>query len=588
MTFKETGLNPELLKAIEELGFEQPTPVQEKAIPTIIGSDQDLIALAQTGTGKTAAFGLPLIHKTDFNTDKVQTLVLCPTRELCIQISEDLTRYSKYVKNFSVIPVYGGTSIDTQIRALKRGGQIVVGTPGRVLDLIERKVLKVTHIRQLVLDEADEMLNMGFQEDLDAILRDTPSGKQTLLFSATMPREIVGITKKYMNNPAEISVGKKNSGSSTISHQYYVVNSRDRYEVLKRIADINPEIYGIVFCRTRQETKDVADKLMQDGYNADALHGDLSQAQRDNVMNRFRIKHLQILVATDVAARGLDVNELTHVINYNLPDETEIYIHRSGRTGRAGRTGIAIAIITSRETRKISQLERLVGKQFELKKVPAGNEILNMQLLNLVSKVQGTEVDESRIGPFLPTIYEKLADLSREDIIKHFISYEFNRVFAYYKNSNDLNDHSKSSGRDRERDGEGRKNRSEVGYSRFHINIGGKDRLNASRLMGLINEQMNNRSMSIGKIDIMQKFTFFEVESQYEKDVLKAFKEGVVFEGESVVIELAKPMIPRGGDNEGRGERKRTSSSGGGFFDKKKKFSGGSNRGGERERKRYR
>jgi len=435
-TFEELGLKPEILKIIDELGFVNPTPIQEKIIPVILGSRKDLIGLAQTGTGKTAAFGLPIIQL-------VQALVLCPTRELGMQVANDLKTYGKYVKNFNVVSVYGGASIEPQINAIKKGCQVVVGTPGRTLDLIKRKVLKIKHIRWMVLDEADEMLNMGFKDELDAILEQTPAEKETLLFSATMPKEIRQIANKYMNDPEEVLAGKKNIGAENVRHEFYSVQAKDRYEVLKRIADMNPHIYSIVFCRTRRETKEVADKLIADGYNADALHGDLSQAQRDNVMKRFRTKHLQILVATDVAARGLDVNDLTHVINYNLPDELEAYIHRSGRTGRAGKSGISIAICHSRELNKIKRLEQLSGKKFVKKLVPGGAEICEKQLYNLIDKVEKIEVNESQIEKYLPVIYKKLDWLSREELIKHFVSVEFNSFLEYYKGAKDLNISSK-------------------------------------------------------------------------------------------------------------------------------------------------
>ena len=460
-TFHESGLHENIIKAITELGFEKPTPIQEKTIPFLLESDRDIIALAQTGTGKTAAFGLPMIHNIEWKNKVVQGIVLCPTRELCMQITNDLDLYSKYIDGLYVIPVYGGTSIDKQITALKRGGQIVVGTPGRVLDLIKRKKLLLNTVKYLVLDEADEMLNMGFKEDLDSILSQTPEGRQSMLFSATMPKEIANIAKKYMQDAEEISVGKKNMGADNVQHFYYVVQASNRYLALKRIADFYPNIYGIVFCRTRSETKEVAEKLMQDGYNADALHGDLSQAQRDQVMGRFRSKSLQILVATDVAARGLDVNDLTHIINYNLPDELEAYIHRSGRTGRAGKHGISITIVHGRETNKISQLEKKVGKSFEKKEVPGGKEICEKQLFNLIDKVEWVEIDESTIAPYLDIIDKKLGWLSREELIKRFVSMEFNLFLSYYKDAPDLN--LKTSSRENQRDRGDRGDRSERG-----------------------------------------------------------------------------------------------------------------------------
>ncbi len=537
--FEEMGLDASLLKAVKELGFETPTLIQEKVIPRILTDKVDLIALAQTGTGKTAAFGLPLIQMADIASKDIQGLILCPTRELCMQITNDLKTYSKYEKGFKVVPVYGGASVETQIKSIKKGAHIVVGTPGRMLDLIKRKVVKVGKIRWLVLDEADEMLNMGFKEDLDAILAGTPADKQTLLFSATMPREILRIADKYMHQPEEISAGKKNVGADNVHHEYYVTHAKYRYEVLKRIADMNPKIYGIVFCRTRRETKEVADKFMNDGYNADALHGDLSQSQRDYVMNRFRNKSLQMLVATAVAARGLDVNDLTHGINYNLPDELEAYIHRSGRTGRAGKSGISIAIVHTRETRKIRELEKITGKSFKRKPIPDGREICKKRLYTLVDKVEKVQLNEDQIGEFLPAIYKKLDWLSREELIKHFVSVEFNRFLSYYKNAPDLNVDAESSSGGREKGKRDKRGRQE--FSRFFINLGKLNKLNASKLIGLINEVTHTKDMEIGKIDILKKFSFFEIEKHHEKDVLKAFEAGVKFEGVRVAVELSKP-----------------------------------------------
>ncbi|MFM8448939.1 MAG: DEAD/DEAH box helicase, partial [Haliscomenobacter sp.] len=387
-TFEDLGLNPQVLRAVQELGFETPTPIQEKAIPHLLQSKDDLVAFAQTGTGKTAAFGLPVIHQVDPHKSSVQMLALCPTRELCLQITRELTNYSKYIPGLKVVAVYGGAEISRQISELNQGPQIVVGTPGRALDLINRRKLVVDNIRWLVLDEADEMLSMGFKDELDAILATTPSTKQTLLFSATMPEEMVGIAQKYMHDPVEISAGKRNMGAENVQHHYYLVHAKDKYLALKRIADYYPNIYGIVFCRTRQETKEVADKLMEDGYNADALHGDLSQAQRDYVMQRFRLKQLQMLVATDVAARGLDVNNLSHVINYNLPDDPEVYIHRSGRTGRAGKSGISILIANMREKGKIGFIEKKIGKRFDQKPVPTGSDICEKQLFHMIDRIE--------------------------------------------------------------------------------------------------------------------------------------------------------------------------------------------------------
>ena len=441
-SFLNFSLKSDLLKSIKELGFNSPTPIQSKVIPHLMSSDQDLIASAQTGTGKTAAFGLPLLDLTNTKVTNVQTLILCPTRELCIQITNDLLSYSKYLKNINILSVYGGVKIEKQIKSLKKGPQIVVGTPGRTNDLIRRKKLIIGNIDRLILDEADEMLSMGFKEDLEAIIQQTPKKKQILLFSATMTQKVVGVTKKYMKNSLEIAVARVNRAADNVEHIYYVVKPRDRYEVVKRIADMNPDIYGIVFCRTRRETKDIAIKLMNDHYNADTIHGDLSQSERDDVMRRFRKGQLQILVATDVAARGLDVEDLTHVINYNLPDDDEIYIHRSGRTGRAGKKGVSIAIINGRNMRKLKDIERTSKISFKKKDVPSGLDICKKRLYALIDKIEKVDVNEDQIEPFLPYIFEKLNWLDREKLIKHFVSTEFNRYLSYYKDSKDVNEES--------------------------------------------------------------------------------------------------------------------------------------------------
>ncbi|MEZ5198170.1 MAG: DEAD/DEAH box helicase [Bacteroidales bacterium] len=572
-TFNDFGLSPELLKAIEKLGFEKPTPIQDKIIPAILSTPNDLIALAQTGTGKTAAFGLPVQQQIDFLAPDVQALILCPTRELCLQVHKDLEAYSELLPDLKQIAIYGGSDISKQIKQLKDKPQIVVGTPGRVLDLIGRKALKVSKIRWLVLDEADEMLNMGFKDELDNILETTPKEKRTLLFSATMPDAVLKIAKKYMNSPKEITAGQKNVGAENVRHQYFMVHARDRYEALKRIADINPSIYGIVFCRTRMETKDIADKLKNDGYNADALHGDLSQAQRETVMKGFRNKHLQMLVATDVAARGLDVNDLTHVINYNLPDELETYIHRSGRTGRAGKSGISISIIHTRENNKIKSLQKITGKTFEQKPVPLGREICEKQLFNVVDRMEKIEVDETQISEYMDVIYKKLEWLSREDLIKRFVSVEFNRFLDYYKNASDLNvraeksdrvtrergrDRDKDRGRDRDRDkgrsrdrniDRDRDDNKEImrakSFSRFFINIGSKDNLTPPRIIGLINDYTKRRDLAIGKIDILKNFSFFEVDEQFEKGILNSFKDAT-FEGVKLSVEVSRPDTKQG------------------------------------------
>jgi ATP-dependent RNA helicase DeaD len=576
--FNEMGLSAEIQQAVEALGFEVPTPIQDKTIPFLLESNNDMVALAQTGTGKTAAFGLPIIQQIDTSKNHTQALILSPTRELAMQIASDLTNFSKFSQKISIAVVYGGADIRKQIDQLDRGVSIVVGTPGRTLDLIKRKKLKVNEIKWLVLDEADEMLSMGFKDDLDAILETSPKEKQTMLFSATMPKEIVSIANKYMTNPYEISVGKKNTGAENVEHHYYLIHAKDRYIALKRVADINPNIYGIIFCRTRAETKDVADKLMQDGYNADALHGDLSQAQRDYVMARFRNKHLQMLVATDVAARGLDVNNLTHIINYNLPDDPEIYIHRSGRTGRAGKKGISVTLIHLREKGKLRQVEKKVNKTFIQKPVPSGNEICEKQLFSLIDKMEKIEVNEAEIGQFMPVIYKKLAWLEREDLIKRFVSLEFNRFLQYYENAPDINvDESRQSRRDfepMEKGRRGRKSRnersdygsrnarSEYGsrndrsdygdrndrsgrkrggyeFSRFFFNLGKKNGINKRTIIDLVNEHLPNKSAEIGEIEVMKNFSFFEVDKRYEKQIMKAFA-NANYKGQKMGIDIAK------------------------------------------------
>lgn len=566
-TFKEKGLSPEILKAITEMGFENPTPIQSKTIPTILESRKDLIALAQTGTGKTAAFGLPILQQIEVENSNVQSLILCPTRELCLQIAKDLNNYTKYKKNLKTLAVYGGTSIVPQLKDLKEGAHVVVGTPGRTLDLIKRKALRVNNIKWMVLDEADEMLQMGFKDELDAILEGTPETKQTLLFSATMPDGVRKISKNYMTNPDEIAVGKKNQGADKVNHIYYMVKASDKYKALKRLADIHPNIYGIVFCRTRRETKDIADKLIRDGYNADALHGDLSQSQRDFVMQRFRMKALQILVATDVAARGLDVNELTHVINFNLPDDPEVYVHRSGRTGRAGKSGTSIAIIHSRETRRIRELEKITRKKFEQHLVPSGREICEERLFNLVDKVENVAIDEKQVESFLPIILKKFEHIDRDELIKRFVSYEFNTFLDYYKNAPDLN--ITQNNRDRGERGEGRdrndkrdsRRTAKGGFSRFYVNLGSKHNMNASNLIGFINDVTKSNDMEIGKIDILRKFSFFEVPKENEQFILNSFK-GATRDDVDVEVQLSSPSPAekKGGDKGGYKQKRRSGS----------------------------
>ena len=563
ITFEETGLAPEILRAISEMGFEKPTPIQEKTIPHLLHRKEDLVALAQTGTGKTAAFGLPLIQNVDQNSKQIQSLILCPTRELCLQISRDIAAYSKYQEGIRTIAVYGGADIRTQISQLKSGGQIVVGTPGRVHDLIRRKVLNVTGINWLILDEADEMLTMGFKEEMDAILSQTPSEKQTLLFSATMPKEISEMSSLYLNHPEEIAVGRKNAGSDDVEHHYYVVHARDKYQALKRVADNYPDCYAIVFCRTRVETRDVAEKLVADGYSADALHGDLSQAQRDHVMGRFRTRHLQMLVATDVAARGLDVSELTHVINYSLPDDPEIYIHRSGRTGRAGHKGISVSLVNMKETGKLRQIEKLSGKKMQRQDVPQGEKVCEVQLMHFIDKVLDVEVNETQIEKYMNPIREKLQGMDSEDILKRFVSIEFNRFLSYYKDAPDLN----VKGREREMKDSGRRkgDRGDVAFSRLFINAGKKQNLNASRLLGMINNCLRKRNIEIGKIDIQRKFSFFEIDSHYEAELIQSFK-NIEIDGFTLTVDrvsgndFPSSSSSRSGQSQSRGRSRGSSS----------------------------
>ncbi len=552
-TFEELGIMPEVMKGIQELGFDEPMPIQEQVIPVLLETEGDLIGLAQTGTGKTAAFGLPIIQQVDAAKTTPQALILAPTRELCLQIVGDLKNFAKYLPDIQIVAVYGGADIERQRKALKKGAHIIVATPGRMNDLLnKRKAVHLDDVRTVVLDEADEMLDMGFKEELDAILEQTPPSKNTLLFSATMPAEVLRISKNYMRNPREIAVGPRNAGAENVEHFCYPVHSKDRYLALKRIVDIHPEIYGIIFCRTRQETKDIAEKLMQDGYNADALHGDLSQAQRETVMHKFRIKHLQMLVATDVAARGLDVKDITHIINYNLPDENDIYIHRSGRTGRAGQEGISIAIVNLKEKYKIKHIEAKLKKKFTMKIVPSGDEVCEKQVLYLVDKLEKIEVDHKAIDKFLPAVYEKLAWLSREDLMKHFVSLEFNRFLDYYKDIKDLNPPEEPQERkarkkkdfsdkhtDRRGDRRSENRVAEKGFTRFFINLGFKDSVSPRDLIGLINRCTRKRDIEIGRIDLMKSFSFFEADERFTHTILSGFK-GIEYNSREVVVQIAQ------------------------------------------------
>ena len=523
MTFQELGLKPELLSAITEIGFETPMPVQQQTIPFIFEQTDDLVVLAQTGTGKTAAFGLPILNLIDSTQQKVQALILAPTRELCIQIANDLNKFAKHLTRMRVVPIYGGESIVKQLKQVDVQPQVLVATPGRLLDMLRRKKVHLNDVSFLVLDEADEMLNMGFLEDIETILQALPDTRRTMLFSATMPAEIARIARNYMKTSHEITVGVRNAGAENVSHLYYVVQAKQRYLALKRIVDMNPDIYGIVFCRTRQETKEVAEKLIVDGYNADALHGDLSQVQRDSVMSKFRLHGLQLLVATDVAARGLDVHNLTHVINYNLPDDAEVYTHRSGRTGRANKKGISISIIHTRERNRIRSLEKLLKKEFTQVPVPDGMAVCKKQLFHLINKMEKVEVCDE-IEPFLPEIEKKLAYLEKEDMLRRFVSLEFNRFLEYYKNAPDLNvpekeiKPAKKSGKSTE------KTKRKGKLVRFRLNVGTKQNFNINRLLAFINDIVCDRSIKIGSIELIAKASFFDVYADQAEQVSNAFE----------------------------------------------------------------
>ncbi|MEG0463773.1 DEAD/DEAH box helicase [Bacteroides sp.] len=564
-TFEELGVSPEIRRAIEEMGYENPMPVQEEVIPYLLGENNDIVALAQTGTGKTAAFGLPIIQRVDVKNRVPQSLILCPTRELCLQIAGDLNDYSKYIDGLKVLPVYGGSSIDSQIRSLKRGVHIIVATPGRLLDLMQRRTVSLSTINNVVMDEADEMLNMGFTESINAILADVPEQRNTLLFSATMSPEIARISKNYLRNAKEITIGRKNESTNSVKHIAYMVQAKDKYAVLKRVADYYPQIYGIIFCRTRKETQEIADKLMQEGYSADSLHGELSQAQRDAVMQKFRMRNIQILVATDVAARGLDVNDLTHVINYGLPDDTESYTHRSGRTGRAGKTGISIAIVNMREKGKMREIERIIGKKFITGEVPTGKEICEKQLIKVIDEIEKVKVNEEEIADFMPEIYRKLEWLSKEDVIKRMVSMEFNRFLEYYRGRNEIetasfdtrSERGGERGERRGRDaGEGPRPTT-PGFKRLFINLGKMDSFFPSELISLLNSNTRGR-IELGRIDLMKSFSFFEVDEKEASTVVQSLNRAN-WNGRKVSVEIAgeeNTAGRRGGSGERRGERK--------------------------------
>ena len=553
-TFEELGVSPEIRKAIEEMGYENPMPVQEEVIPYLLGNGNDVVALAQTGTGKTAAFGLPLIQKIDVSRRVPQALILCPTRELCLQIAGDLTDYSKYITDLKILPVYGGSSIESQIKSLKAGVHIIVATPGRLIDLMERKVARLDTVADVVMDEADEMLNMGFTDSINAILEKVPEERNTLMFSATMSPEIARIAKTYLHDAKEITIGTKNEGSKNVHHIAYTVHAKDKYLALKRVVDFYPQIYGIIFCRTRKETQEIADKLIQDGYNADSLHGELSQAQRDLVMQKFRQRHLQLLVATDVAARGLDVNDLTHVINYGLPDDTESYTHRSGRTGRAGKTGVSIAIINLREKGKMREIERIIKKKFDLGTLPTGKEICEQQLIKLIDDIEKVKVDEEEIETFLPGIYRKLEWLSKEDLIKRVVSMEFNRFLDYYKNAAEIEQpkgnekrESQKERKDHGSDREKTSRKAEKGYTRLFLNLGKTDGFYANQIIELINRNLKKERIEIGRIDLMQNFSFFEIAEAQAPMVIKALNKTTT-NGRRVIVEVA-------GENNGKSDK---------------------------------
>lgn len=586
MTFKDLGLRSQVVKAVTDMGFEQPTPIQTEAIPHLLKAKSDFVGLAQTGTGKTAAFGLPLVNRITENKKSPVGLIICPTRELCLQIAKDIENYAKY-DPIKVEAVYGGSDIVRQIKKLRDGVAIVVATPGRLVDLIKRKAIRLEEVEVVVLDEADEMLNMGFKEDLDLILDQTPVEKSTWLFSATMPNEVAKIAKMYMTDPLEVSIGNKNEGNKNIDHIYFSVKERDRYEALKRLIDFNPKIFGLVFCRTRIETQQVAEKLGKDGYNAEALHGDLSQAQRDRVMARFRSRSIQLLVATDVAARGIDVDDISHVINYNLPDEVENYTHRSGRTARAGNTGESIVLINTREKYKINQIEKIIGQKFTFGVIPEPEVICALQLESMIDRVKKTTVNEDAIAPFIPHILEDLKDFSKEDVVKMFVSDEFNRFLDYYKKAGNLNAKPEAGGeRDSGRPSRGRREGTDEGKQRFFVSLGTKDGLNAGALLRLLCDNTGLNSSAIGRIDLMPAFSFFDADKDQTEMILRKM-EDASYEGKNMSIE--KTEQKSGGSRDGRrgGGRSGGRSGGGGFKGRSGGRSGGGSRssfGGNRDR----
>ncbi|TQD39112.1 DEAD/DEAH box helicase [Haloflavibacter putidus] len=525
--FEDLGLNAEIISAVRDMGFESPSEVQEKAIPILLQNETDLVALAQTGTGKTAAFGFPLIQKLNPNSKQTQGLILSPTRELCLQITNELKNYAKYIPQLSTVAVYGGASISDQERQVKRGAQIIVATPGRMKDMVGRKMIDISNIGYCVLDEADEMLNMGFYEDITDILSHTPNTKKTWLFSATMPKEVAKIAKKFMKSPQEVTVGTKNESTKNVSHEYYTVSGRDRYSALKRLADANPDIFSVIFCRTKRDTQRVAEKLIEDGYNAGALHGDLSQNQRDLVMKSFRNKQIQMLVATDVAARGIDVDDITHVIHYQLPDEIETYTHRSGRTGRAGKSGVSMVIITKSERRKIKSIEKIINQKFEENQIPSGEEICQVQLFHLANSIKKTEINQE-INQFLPQLEEILEDFSKEELIKKFFSVEFTRFYNYYKGATDLNKKADRDYREGEDSGES---------IRYFINVGSKDGFDWMSLKDFLKEQLDLGRDGVSRVDVKDAFSFFNTDADQKDKVFKVF-ENFEHQGRSINVEM--------------------------------------------------
>jgi ATP-dependent RNA helicase DeaD len=535
------------------MGFVAPTPIQEQAIPYLIQSaGGDLVGLAQTGTGKTAAFGLPMLNKIDEKSKKVQGLIICPTRELCLQISRDLENFGKKMRGLSVVAVYGGTDITKQIRSIDKGAQIVVATPGRLIDLIYRKKVKLGQVESVVLDEADEMLNMGFKEDIDTILEETPAGKDVWLFSATMPKEVERIAKNYMTDPFSITVGHKNHSNENIEHIYYSVKERDRYDALKRLIDVHPEIFGLVFCRTKRETQMVADNLGKEGYSVEPLHGDMSQSQRDRTMERFREKSIQLLVATDVAARGIDVNNITHVINYNLPDDTENYTHRSGRTARAGNKGQSLVLVNTKQHGRIRQIERVIGRKFDKGEIPQPNDICEKQLFSVITKMKNIEVNQEDIAPYLPKIMEELSSIDKEELITMFVSAEFNRFIEYYKGAKDLNAAANDRGGDRDRDDRrGSRRDNDENSERYFVNIGKKDGLNTGALVRLVCDATGLTGADVGRIDVLDTFSFFETPKEHSETVLDKVNDSD-FDGNPISVEITKKRQGGGGGRDRR------------------------------------